>query len=790
MSPHKFNIPTVFVIFGATGDLAQKKIFPALYNLYKTKQLPEKFKIIGTARRTVSDDAFKTFITKIITDFEGAAPDSKFLKPFLEDCSYHQAQFGSLEEYKAIAKVLGMNDMGWSICSNKLFYLAVPPEQYELILNNLVDSGLTDPCSPEEGWTRVLIEKPFGKDATTANKIDTLLGKLFKEEQIYRIDHYLAKEMIQNILAFRFANNLLEESWNNKFIEKIEVRIHETGGVEKRGAFYDGIGALRDVGQNHLLQMLALVTMDRPTSLTGEPVRKKRRELLQKLIVHDLDGIKKYTFRGQYEGYKSIEGVKKDTSTETYFKVKAFLDSPRWQGVPIILESGKRLPSVCNEVVISFKEVLPKPLASELKGKRNMVAFRITPKEEIHISFIAKKPGLKMELQERNLNFIYRTDNTQNKKAEDYERILMDCIKGDQMLFVTTKEVEAMWKFIDPVICAWDENQVPLNTYTPDSDEVLTKSCDVEEAGVSTMPREIGVIGLGKMGAGVALQLIEKGWKVHGYNRTTSVTHEYEKQGLYATQTLQQLVEALPKPRVLWIMVPAGKAVDEVIFGTEGVAAYLEKGDIVIDAGNSLYKDAKIRADKLKEKGIHFMDVGTSGGPGGARYGACLMIGGEKETFDYLLPLFTDIALPEGFGYFGKHGAGHFVKMVHNGIEYGMMQALAEGFAIMKKSEFNLDLTKVADLYNHGSVIESSLVGWIKQGYEIFGQELKDISDKINHSGEGAWTVDAGKELDIPAPIIEGSLQFRIDSEIKPAYTNKVINLQRTMFGGHAVKKE
>jgi 6-phosphogluconate dehydrogenase len=292
------------------------------------------------------------------------------------------------------------------------------------------------------------------------------------------------------------------------------------------------------------------------------------------------------------------------------------------------------------------------------------------------------------------------------------------------------------------------------------------------------------------MGAGVALQLIEKGWKVHGCNRTTSVTHEYEKQGLYATQTLQQLVEALPKPRVLWIMVPAGKAVDEVIFGTEGIAAYLEKDDIVIDAGNSLYKDAKIRADKLKEKGIHFMDVGTSGGPGGARYGACLMIGGEKETFDYLLPLFTDIALPEGFGYFGKHGAGHFVKMVHNGIEYGMMQALAEGFAIMKKSEFNLDLTKVADLYNHGSVIESSLVGWIKQGYEIFGQELKDISDKINHSGEGAWTVDAGKELDIPAPIIEGSLQFRIDSEIKPAYTNKVINLQRTMFGGHAVKKE
>lgn len=792
MTLHKFNIPTVFVIFGATGDLAQKKIFPALYTLYKTKQLPEKFKIIGTARRPVTDPEFKTFITKVITDFEGSAPDAKLLDAFLEDCSYQQAQFGSLEEYKAIAKVLGMNDMGWSICSNKLFYLAVPPEQYELILNNLVDSGLTDPCSPEEGWTRVLIEKPFGKDATTANKIDELLGKLFKEEQIYRIDHYLAKEMIQNILAFRFANNLLEESWNNKFIEKIEVRIHETGGVEKRGAFYDGIGALRDVGQNHLLQMLALVTMDRPTSLTGDAIRAKRREILQKLIIPNTEDIKKNTFRGQYDGYQGITGVRKDSTTETYFKVKAFLDSPRWQGVPIILESGKRLEGVCNEVVITFKEVLPRPLPNMKAEKRNMVAFRVTPKEEIHISFIAKKPGLKMELQERNMNFVYRSEMSPEQKAEDYERILMDCIKGDQMLFVTTKEVKAMWKFIDPIICAWDENEVPLNTYVPDSDDVLQKSCDVEDiAPESVMHREVGVLGLGKMGAGVALQLIEKGWKVHGYNRTEEVTRKYEAQGLYATQTIQQLVEALPAPRVVWVMVPAGKPVDEVILGKGGLAEFMQKGDIIIDAGNSLYKDATDRAAKLHEKGIHFMDVGTSGGPAGARYGACLMIGGKPEIYEYLLPLFTDISLPEGFAYFGKHGAGHFVKMVHNGIEYGMMQALAEGFAIMKKSDFDLNLSKVAELYNHGSVIESRLVGWLKQGFELYGENLTDVAEKISHSGEGEWTVKAGKELGVPAPIIEESLQFRIDSEKNPSYTNKLVNVQRNMFGGHtdAVKK-
>lgn len=789
---HKFNIPTVFVIFGATGDLSQKKIFPALYSLFKTNQLPEKFKIIGAARRPLSDDQFRDYITKILTAFEGKAPDSKKLQAFLADCSYHQAQFSSLEEYKAIAKVLGMNDLGWSICSNKLFYLAVPPEQYELILNNLVNSGLTDPCSPEEGWTRVLIEKPFGKDAETANRIDTLLGKLFKEEQIYRIDHYLAKEMIQNILAFRFANNLMEENWSNKFVEKIEVRIHEMDGVEKRGSFYDGIGALRDVGQNHLLQMLALVAMDRPASLRGKAVRQKRKELLRQLIIPTLKTIKKNTFRGQYKGYQQIEGVRPKSTTETYFKVKTFLDSPRWQGVPIILESGKRLNEMCNEVVVTFKEILPKPLSSQAgQTLRNMVAFRVSPKEEIHISFIAKKPGLKMELEDRSLTFLYRRESTPEQKAEDYERILLDCIKGDQMLFVTTKEVAAMWEFIDPIICAWDSNEVPLNIYEPDTDEVLKKSCAIEDMLVdSRMPREIGVIGLGKMGAGVALQLVGKGWKVHGYNRTLAVTQQYEKQGLYATETLKQLVEALPKPRVVWVMVPAGKPVDDVIFGPEGLTTYLEKGDTIIDGGNSFYKDAVTRAEKLKKHGIHFVDVGTSGGPAGARYGACLMIGGEKEHYDYLLPLFTDIAVPQGFAYMGKHGAGHFVKMVHNGIEYGMMQALAEGVAVLKKSEYNIDIVRIADLYNHGSVIESKLVGWLQQGLMTYGPDLKNISEVINHSGEGEWTVKTAKEMAVPVPIIEGSLQFRVQSQKHPSYINKVVNVLRTMFGGHAVLEE
>ncbi len=792
MPAKKFNIPTVFVIFGATGDLAQKKIFPALYNLFKTKQLPEKFKIIGAARRAVSQDAFCDYITQIITTSEGTAPDEATLQAFLEVCSYHQAQFGNLNDYKGIAKELGMNDMGWSICSNKLFYLAVPPEQYEMLLQHLAESGLTEPCSPEEGWTRVLIEKPFGKDAQTAEKIEQMLGQLFKEEQIYRIDHYLAKEMIQNILTFRFANNLLEQSWNNKHIEKIEVRMLESGGVEQRGAFYDGIGALRDVGQNHMLQMLALVTMDAPQTLSGNEVRDKRYELLKALRIPDKEYVANYSFRAQYEGYKTIQGVRPNSNTETYFKIRAFIDNPRWQGVPVILESGKRVGEDRSSITITFKEAVchiktetPKPYL------KNKVFFRVTPKEEIRIAFVSKKPGLKMDIEERDLEFSYRREKEVADKSEDYQRILLDCIRGDQFLFVTTREVEAMWQFIDPIVCAWEKDVVPLNTYQPGSKEVrdTSKTIDTTATAEANLPQHIGVVGLGKMGRGIALHLAEKGWNVYGWNRTYSVTEDLSEFGIKPAASLQELVQKLPPPRVLWIMVPAGKAVDEVMFGEEGVAQYLEKGDIVIDAGNSLYKDASPRAEKLSQQGIHYMDIGTSGGPKGARHGACLMIGGEKEIYDYLSPLFNVLSVPMGYQYFGKHGAGHFVKMVHNGIEYGMMQAIAEGFAVMKASNFNLNLENIANLYNHGSVVESRLVGWLEEGLRIFGENLEDIDTKISHSGEGKWTVDAGKELKVPTPVIEDSLEFRIESENNPAFTNKLVNVQRTMFGGHAVKK-
>lgn len=248
------NIPTIFVIFGATGDLVQKKIAPALFHLFQKGKLPKLFKIVGLSRGLFSHGEFQDFIFKILTRHKDI--DVKTCTDFCNLFLYQKGNFENLSDYRKLNQFLAALDKEWGVCANKLFYLAVPPKFYEIILKNLAVSGLTKPSSAEEGWTRILIEKPFGKDLKTAEKIDVLLGNLFKEIQIYRIDHYLAKEMVQNILAFRFSNNLFEKSWNRETIEKVEIRLWEKIGVEERDSFYDGLGALRDVGQNHLLQIL------------------------------------------------------------------------------------------------------------------------------------------------------------------------------------------------------------------------------------------------------------------------------------------------------------------------------------------------------------------------------------------------------------------------------------------------------------------------------------------------------------------------------------------------------
>ncbi|MBI3620435.1 glucose-6-phosphate dehydrogenase, partial [Candidatus Roizmanbacteria bacterium] len=414
------NFPTILVIFGATGDLMGKKIVPALFHLYKKNKLPPLFQVLGVARRPFTHAEFRENVSALLAKHDEAHLTDASLAGFTRCFFYEQGDFRETDSYRSLARVMGRIDGEWKVCANKLFYLAVPPQYYETIFHQLASSGLTLPCSPAEGWTRVIVEKPFGHDLTTAEKLDLLLAKLFKEEQIYRIDHYLAKEMLQNILSFRFSNNLLEQSWNNKNIERIDIRLLEKIGVEGRGGFYDPVGALRDVGQNHLLQMLALITMEQPKVMNAKEVRYLRARLLQDLRLPGMKEAIAESFRGQYVGYDRIEGVKKDSQTETYFKIKAHLDSPRWQGVPIFMESGKRMKKQLKEIMVTFKHVTP-CLCPPGKHYKNKVVFQLEPEERIQICFLSKKPGLEMEIEDRSLDFVYRSTVKRRQYVEEYE---------------------------------------------------------------------------------------------------------------------------------------------------------------------------------------------------------------------------------------------------------------------------------------------------------------------------------------------------------------------------------
>ena len=301
---------------------------------------------------------------------------------------------------------------------------------------------------------------------------------------------------------------------------------------------------------------------------------------------------------------------------------------------------------------------------------------------------------------------------------------------------------------------------------------------------------QIGYFGLGKMGFNMVLRLLDRSYNVIACNRSPEPIKEVAKAGADTAFTCADIAKNLKAPRLVWIMVPAGKPTDEVIFEEGNLINLLQRGDTIIDGGNSFYKDTVRRYKKLGERGINFLDAGVSGGPNGARNGASIMVGGDREVYKEYEVLFKDLSVPDGYGYMGPSGAGHFVKMVHNGIEYGMMQAIGEGFEVLKAAPFKLDLKKVAEVYSRGTVIESKLISWLKSAYEQHGEDLEEISGSISQSGEGLWTSQTAKELGVPVPIIEGSVKFREQSENNPSYTGRVVSALRNQFGGHEVKKK
>lgn len=469
----KFTLPTIIVIFGITGDLVKKKILKSLYHLYIKKALPERFRVYGFSRREYDDTDIRKHLLDIMQ--QGKFPQPELYDKFLSAFFYVKGNFYEPEAYNTLAQILGQVDGKWSVCSNKLFYLAVPPATYETIFSHLAESGLTIPCSPEEGWTRVILEKPFGTDLQTAKNLDMQLGKLFKEKQIYRVDHYLAKETVRNIIAFRFSNVFLEPAWNNNYIEKIEVKLLEKTTVNERGDFYDKVGALRDVGQNHLLQLLALFIMDEPSHFTPEDIKKERARALDSLKVLSKEQIKTNTVRGQYEGYREEKGIEESSNTETYFKIKVASAKHDFRGVPLYIESGKAMKESMTEVIVTFKPSTS-PFIDATDSTQNVLHYQIIPEEKITMCFLAKKPGFDFIVKEHELGFDYRKAYDQSLFVDDYEALLYDIIKGDQTLFVSTEEIISQWKFIEPIVKNWENGTPELIMYKKGIHEGEVKS--------------------------------------------------------------------------------------------------------------------------------------------------------------------------------------------------------------------------------------------------------------------------------------------------------------------------
>lgn len=469
--------PFVIIIFGATGDLAQHKLLPALYSLYKNKALGEKFYIVGFARREFSDDDYRQMITN-----ELQFHNEPEWEAFVTNLYYQQGLFDEEKGYKELITKLNNFDNEIGACITRVFYLATPPDNYETILTNLENTKLSEGCGQgSEKWTRLAIEKPFGKDLDTARHLDALLGKIFEERQIYRVDHYLGKETMQNMIAFRFANSIFEPIWNKEHIDHVQITWAEEEGVRTHGRTFDGLGMLRDVGQNHLLQMLATVAMEQPKDFSKESVRDARANAIKAIRCPKESEVKELVVRGQYNDYRSEKNVDPDSQSETFVAAKLFVDTPRFSEVPFYIRAGKKMKEEKMEIKVVFKQtchILFKEYGCPEVG--NVLTIRIQPDEGITLQVIAKKPGNTLSLDTVDMRFSYH-QAFGGHGADAYEKILLDIIHGDQMLFNRSDELDSSWHLISTILEAWekDKDDVPLypsGSLGPDAANQLIES--------------------------------------------------------------------------------------------------------------------------------------------------------------------------------------------------------------------------------------------------------------------------------------------------------------------------
>jgi glucose-6-phosphate 1-dehydrogenase len=469
--------PCTLVIFGATGDLTKRKLVPGLYSLAQERLLPSDFAVIGFARRDKTHDVFRQEMRQAVQEFARYPLDNRLWETFASRLYYHRSTFDDAMGYARLQEFLDEVGARHGTQDRVIYYLSTPPEAYDDIVHHLHAAGLATAQEPRGAWPRVVVEKPFGHDLETARQLNVHFRNAFDERRIYRIDHYLGKETVQNIMVLRFANGIFEPLWNHKYIDHVQITVAETIGVEDRGGYYDTAGALRDMMQNHLLQLLTLTAMEPPGSLRADAIRNEKMKVLE--TVHPLLGadIDRYAVRGQYGpgrigerefmAYRQEPRVKPDSTTETFVALRLTLDNWRWAGIPFYLRSGKCLPKRISEIAIQFRHV-PQILfrATAQAGiEPNVLVLRIQPDEGATLSMASKTPGLQGDLQTVEMDFHYGT-SFGGSSPEAYERLLYDVMLGDQTLFMRADEIEAAWGLMTPLLEHWEAHKVEaLPTY-------------------------------------------------------------------------------------------------------------------------------------------------------------------------------------------------------------------------------------------------------------------------------------------------------------------------------------
>jgi glucose-6-phosphate 1-dehydrogenase len=448
--------PAIITIFGVTGDLAKRKLLPALYDLVQGNVLPDQTKIVGLSRKdTTPGDIIKTIRQSI--EGKGQAPDQAVLDTLEASMSIVHMNIDNPDEYIKLKSHLDEIEEHTGTCLARMFYMAIPSGLFEMVVNNLGTHSLNKGCQHENGDSRLLIEKPFGSDTESAKKLIETLQKSFTEQQTYRIDHYLAKETVQNILTFRFQNSLFANAWDNHHISKIEITASESIDIEGRANFYESVGAFRDIIQSHLLQLLSLIAMDKPDDMSSDSIHARKVELLSQVRSPTPESMSEETVRGQYENYRT-EVENQESNVETFASIKLSIDSDKWKGVPVFIHTGKALSEKATEIKVVYEQ-------NDDSSDANVLLIRIQPNEGFTLDLDIKKPGYAADTERIRMNYYYYHDTQNVLDIDAYERVIVDALRADKTLFATSEEVLASWKISQPILNAWHEDRVPLTFY-------------------------------------------------------------------------------------------------------------------------------------------------------------------------------------------------------------------------------------------------------------------------------------------------------------------------------------